>query len=495
MAQAAMLADGGRRMFIDGAWCDAANGATYPVPNPATEEIIGTAPDATVEDMRRAIGAARRAFDEGPWRRATRADRARALERIADGMERRKEELRRQLIAEAGAAYVTHEIQLEQPIQLLRRYAELARTFAFEEELPNRVSQGPMGPQLNSGIVYRQPVGVCGLIPTWNFPLFVAAQKLGPALATGCTMVFKPSPWGPLINLLLAEIVAEADLPPGVVNFVTGQSTAIAEALVADPRIDKVSFTGSVATGKKIMEAAAKTLKRVHLELGGKSVGIYLDADNLEMHAMIAAGPAMFHAGQGCAMSTRVLVPRDVHDAFVEKMVGFVTGMVTIGDPADPGTMLGPVIREERRAKIEEYIAAGKAEGARLACGGGRPKHLKRGYFLEPTIFAEVPNDIRIAREEIFGPVVAVIPFKDEEEAVRIANDSTYGLGGAIYSRDTARAIELAKRIRTGVVWINNGINMIDGPFGGFKESGLGREGGRWGVEEYTEVQQITWRT
>src|SRR5579875_1204337 len=291
------------------------------------------------------------------------------------------------------------------------------------------------------------------------------------------------------------QAVAEADLPPGVVNFVTGQSTAIAEALVADARIDKVSFTGSVATGKKIMEAAAKTLKRVHLELGGKSVGIYLDTNNLEMHAMIAAGPAMFHAGQGCAMSTRVLVPRDVHDAFVEKMVGFVTGMVTIGDPADPGTMLGPVIREERRAKIEEYIAAGKAEGARLACGGGRPKHLPRGYFLEPTIFAEVPNHIRIAREEIFGPVVAVIPFKDEDEAVRIANDSTYGLGGAIYSRDTARAIELAKRIRTGVVWINNGINMIDGPFGGFKESGLGREGGRWGVEEYTEVQQITWRT
>ena len=492
MAQAAVLADGGRRMFIDGAWCEAANGAAYPVPNPATEAIIGTAPDATADDMRRAIAAARRAFDEGPWRRATREDRARALERIADGMERRKEELRRQLVAEAGAAYVTHEIQLEQPIQLLRRYAELARTFAFEEELPHRVSQGPMGPQLNSGVVYRQPVGVCGLIPTWNFPLFVAAQKLGPALATGCTMVFKPSPWGPLINLMLAEIVAEADLPPGVVNFVTGQSAAIAETLVADPRIDKVSFTGSVATGKKIMEAAAKTLKRVHLELGGKSVGIYLDGDNLEMNAMIASGPAMFHAGQGCAMSTRVLVPRDVHDGFVDKMVGFVSGMVTVGDPADPGTMLGPVIREERRAKIEEYIAAGKAEGARLACGGGRPKHLARGWFLEPTIFADVRNDIRIAREEIFGPVVAVIPFEDE--AVKIANDSTYGLGGAIYSRDTGRAIELARRIRTGVVWINNGINMIDGPFGGFKESGLGREGGRWGVEEYTEIQQITWR-
>jgi len=483
-----------RRMFVDGAWAEAASGATYPIPNPATEETIGTAPDASVEDMRRAIAAARRAFDEGPWPRASREDRARALRRIADGMEARKEELRQLLVAEAGATWITHDIQLEQPIRMLRRCAELATSFAFEEPLPTLVSEGALGTTVNCSLVNRQPVGVCGLIPTWNFPLFVTVQKLGPALATGCTMVFKPSPWGPLVNLLLAEIVAEADLPPGVVNFVTGQSTAIAEALVTDPRIDKVSFTGSVATGKKIMAAAAATLKRVHLELGGKSVGIYLDGDNLEMNAMIASGPAMFHAGQGCAMSTRVLVPRDVHDAFVEKMVGFVRGMVTIGDPADPSIMLGPVIREERRRKIEEYIAAGKAEGATLATGGGRPKDQPRGWFLEPTIFCDVRNDIRIAREEIFGPVVSVIPFRDADEAIRIANDSTYGLGGAIYSRDTAKALELAKRIRTGVVWINNGLNFIDAPFGGFKESGIGREGGKYGVEEYTEIQQITWK-
>jgi acyl-CoA reductase-like NAD-dependent aldehyde dehydrogenase len=483
-----------RRMFIDGTWTEAATGATYPIPNPATEETIGTAPDAAVADMERAIAAARRAFDAGPWPRSSRHDRARALGRIADGMERRKEEIRQLLIAEAGAAYLTHEIQIEQPIQLVRRYAELATRFDFEEPLPTRTSQGPMGPQVNSGVVCRQPVGVCGLIPTWNFPLFVTVQKLGPALATGCTMVFKPSPWGPLINLLLAEIIAEADLPPGVVNFVTGQSPAIAEALVSDPRIDKVSFTGSVATGKKITEAAARTLKRVHLELGGKSVGIYLDTDNVETMAMVAAGPTFFHAGQGCAMSTRVLVPKAVHDPFVQRMVDFVGGLVKVGDPADPSTFLGPVIREERRQKIEEYIAAGKEEGATLATGGGRPKDLERGYFLEPTIFCGVRNDLRIAREEIFGPVVSVIPFADADEAIRIANDSTYGLGGAIYSKDTSRALELAKRIRTGVVWINNGINMIDGPFGGFKESGLGREGGRWGIEEYTEIQQITWR-
>jgi len=483
-----------RKMLIDGAWTEATGGATYPVPNPATEEPVGHAPDASVDDMRRAIGAARRAFDEGPWSRSTREDRARALLRIADAMERRKEEMRALLVAEAGATAVTHSMQIETPIEHLRHWADLARTFAFEEPLPPRTSQGPMGPQMNCGVVYRQPVGVCAMIPTWNFPVYVTVQKLGPALATGCTTVFKPSPWGPLINLFLAELVQEADLPPGVVNFVTGQGADIAEALVSDPRIDKVSFTGSVATGRKIIQASAGNLKRVFLELGGKSVGIYLDDDNVQMNAMIASGPAMFHAGQGCAMATRVLVHESVHDGFVENMVGFLRGMVTIGDPADPTTMLGPVIREERRQKIEEYIAAGTAEGATLATGGGRPKDRSRGYFLEPTVFANVRNDQRIAREEIFGPVVSVIPFRDEDEAVRIANDSTYGLGGAIYARDTSRAVELAKRIRTGVVWINNGINMLDGPFGGFKESGIGREGGRWGMEEHTEVQQITWR-
>ncbi len=492
MEQARVIA-ASRRMFIDGKWTEAASGKTYEIPNPATEASIGTAPEASADDMKRAIAAARRAFDDGPWPRTSVHDRARALRTIADGMERRKEELRQLVIAEAGASWLTHDIQIEQPIQMLRNYAALAESFAFEEPLPTRVAQGPLGTQVNCGVVCRQPVGVCGLIPTWNFPLFVTVQKLGPALATGCTMVFKPSPYGPLINLLLAEIIAEADLPPGVVNFVTGQSNAISEALVSDPRIDKVSFTGSVGTGKKILAAAAQTMKRVHLELGGKSVGIYLDGDNIEMNAMIASGPAMFHAGQGCAMSTRVLVPKELHDDFVQKMVDFVQGMVKIGDPADPSTMLGPVIREERRQKIEEYIDAGKRE-ATLATGGKRPKDLARGYFLEPTVFCAVKNDARIAREEIFGPVVSVIPFGDAEEAIRIANDSTYGLGGAIFSRDTARALELAKRIRTGVVWINNGLNMIDGPFGGFKESGLGREGGRWGVEEYTEVQQITWK-
>jgi acyl-CoA reductase-like NAD-dependent aldehyde dehydrogenase len=243
------------------------------------------------------------------------------------------------------------------------------------------------------------------------------------------------------------------------------------------------------------MEAAAKTLKRVHLELGGKSVAIFLDTDNLDMIAPQAASPTFFHAGQGCAMTTRILIPRDAHDPLVQKMVDFVKGMVKVGDPADPSTFLGPVIRDERRQKIEEYIESGKKDGAVLAHGGGRPRELRRGYFLEPTIFCAVPNRARIAQEEIFGPVVSVIPFRDEDEAIRIANDSTYGLGGMVLARDTAKALALAKRIRTGAVWINNGINFLDAPFGGFKESGIGREGGRFGMEEYTEMQQIIWKS
>jgi aldehyde dehydrogenase (NAD+) len=486
---------GASQMFIDGKWTAAASGRTYDVPNPATEETIGAAPDGAVEDMQRAIAAARKAFDEGPWPRSTRHERHRALMRIADALERRKEEMRRLLVAEAAATYIEHSVQVDAPIEQARAYAELVLRFEFEEQLPSRVTMGPFGPQMNCGMVYRHPVGVCGMIPTWNFPVFVAMQKLAPALATGCTMVFKSSPYGPLINLFLAEICAEADLPPGVVNWVTGQSTAISQALCDDPRVDKISFTGSVATGKAIVAAAAKTLKRVHLELGGKSVGLYLDTDNLQMQAMTACGPAMFHAGQGCAMSTRVLVPADKHDDFVATMAGFVQGMVKIGDPADPTVMLGPVIREERRTKIEEYIESGKKEGATLVTGGKRPADHPKGWFLEPTIFANVPNTIRIAREEIFGPVVSVIPYRDVDEAVAIANDSTYGLGGAISSSDVGKAVEVAKRIRTGVVWINNGLlPMSDAPFGGFKESGLGREGGKWGMEEYTEIQQITWK-
>jgi aldehyde dehydrogenase (NAD+) len=482
------------RLYIDGTWSEAAGGATYDIVNPATEQIIARAANATRRDLDRAITAARRAFDEGPWRRTTPRDRASILRRLIDGLEKRKEEMRQWLVACAAAEYVTHPIQLDTPLQLLEHYAELATSFEFEQMLPIVAGQTPMGPQVSNAMAYHQPVGVCGLIPTWNFPLFVTAQKIGPALATGCTMVLKPSPYVPLIDLLIAEVIEACDLPKGVFNVVTGESPDLGAALVESPLVDKISYTGSVATGKRIMAAAAPTLKRVHLELGGKSAAIILDDADLDLVAPYTSGPAFFHAGQGCAMCTRVLVPARKHDALVERLTAFVNGIVRVGDPADPTVMLGPVIREERRQKIEEYIDSGRRQGAVLATGGGRPPDLPRGYFLQPTVFGGVRNDMRIAREEIFGPVLSILPFEDEDAAVRIANDSSYGLGGAIYTNDVPKAIEMAKRIRTGTLNINGAVNLLHTPFGGFKESGIGREGSRWGMMEYTEVQAIAWK-
>jgi acyl-CoA reductase-like NAD-dependent aldehyde dehydrogenase len=481
------------QMYVDGKWVDAQGGRTYAVPNPATEEEFAFAPDGSVADVERAVMAARRAFDEGPWPRTPVAERVAVLHRIADGIERRKEEFRDVLVSAHGAAALTHSHQLDQPIELVRRYAEIARGYAFEEPMPFVEQTTPAGSNLVSTLLVRQPAGVCALIPTWNFPLWVTAQKFAPALAAGCTMVVKPSPWGPLVDLMIAEVAEEAGVPPGVLNVVSGQSPEIGQALVADPRVDKASFTGSNAVGKRIMQSAGANLTRVHLELGGKSALIVLDDYDLGAAVPVAASPAFFHAGQGCAMTTRVLVSRARHDELVAKMKGFVEAIVKVGDPADPGVMLGPVIRPERRDAIEELIASGREQGAELVTGGGRPAGLERGWFVEPTIFGNVRNDMRIAQEEIFGPVVSVLPFGDDDEAVRIANESDYGLFGGILSNDKRRAIELAKRIRTGGVSINGASNAFQKPSGGFKHSGIGRENGRFGLEEYTELQVVMW--
>jgi acyl-CoA reductase-like NAD-dependent aldehyde dehydrogenase len=481
------------RLFVDGKWTEAASGATYAVPNPATEETVALAPDSGREDIARALGAARRAFDSGPWRRSTPAERARVLFRIADAVEKRKEEFRALLVAAHGAEAMTHGIQLETPIAQLRGYAELATRFSWDEPLAPVQGLTAVGMQTVHGVAHHQPAGVCGLIPTWNFPLFVTAEKIGPAIATGCTMVVKPSPWGPLVDLLVAEIIAECDLPPGVFNVVTGQGPELGAELAESPLVDKISFTGSVSIGKKVALAAAGTLKRVHLELGGKSAQIVLDDFDLDAAAPPSAGPAFFHAGQGCAMTTRVLVQRRRHDALVEKMAAFVRAFVKVGNPADPTVILGPLIREERRRAVAGYVASGREEGAELVCGGRAPAALARGFFFEPTIFANVRNDMRIAREEIFGPVVSVIPFEDEEDAIRIANESSLGLFGGILTRDLDKARAIAKRIRAGGVSINGAVNLTQAPFGGFKESGIGREGGVFGLREFTEIQTITW--
>ena len=486
------------RMLVGGRWVEATGGRTYDIPNPATEEIIGHAPDASREDMRAAIDAARRAFEEGSWRKSTPRDRARVLNAIADAMEARKEEMREILIAEAGACWVSHDTQVEWPIRHFRTYADLAIQFPFEQMLPAPPIQSPMGTWNNTSMVHNAPVGVCGLIPTWNFPVFVLAQKIGPALATGNTMVVKPSPYGPLVNLWMAKLIEEAaDLPPGVINWVTGQGAEISQELVSNPSVDKISFTGSIVVGRQILAAGADRLRRVHLELGGKSAHILLDGDNLDMAAPALAAPTFFHSGQGCAMGTRVLVPRSIADKAVEKMVAFVGNrdIVKIGNPADPGCLMGPVVREERRRAIEGYIESGIQQGAKLATGGKRPAGLDSGYFLEPTIFADVDNRLKIAQEEIFGPVVTVTPYSDIDEAIRIANDSDYGLAAMITGTDQVKAVEIGRQLRTGNVWINAGGNIGNAPFGGFKLSGLGREGGMWGMHEFTEVQHIVWRS
>ncbi len=481
------------RLYIDGGWQAPGNGS-FAVLNPATEDVVAEAANASLEDVDRALAAARRAFDSGPWRRTNPRDRAKVLWHLVERLERRKEDIRSLLVSTGGAAWITHPIQLDTPLTLLAQYAEWAERFSFEEMLPPVPSIGPDGNRMNHAMAVYQPVGVCALIPTWNFPFFVTVQKIGPALATGCTMVVKPSPFAPLVDLLIAEEIEHCDLPPGVFNVVTGESPALGARMVESPLVDKVSYTGSVATGKKIMAAASTTLKRVHLELGGKSAAIFLPDADLDAYAMYALTPAFFHAGQGCAMCTRVLVPRERQQALLERLQTFLRTMVQVGNPADPNVTMGPVIRSERRAQIEEYIESAYREGAQLVTGGKRPTHLPKGFFIEPTIFANVTNAMRIAREEIFGPVLSVISYEHVDDAIRIANDSDYGLGGAIYSADIPKAIELAKQIRTGSLNINGAVNLLHTPFGGFKQSGIGREGSKWGLLEYCEIQALAWR-
>jgi acyl-CoA reductase-like NAD-dependent aldehyde dehydrogenase len=486
------------QMYVDGRWLDADSGKTFGVVNPATEEVIGAAPDASRADMRRAMEVARKAFDEGPWPQMPARDRSRIIHQIADGLEAKKEHLRELLTAEVGAAQYLMPIHLDNPIQFMHQYAELAYKLEFEEMLPLFVEEGFLGRTAIQTMVNRQPAGVVAAITTWNFPLYVLAQKLGPALATGCTVVVKPPPYAPLAHLEVAKIIDETDLPKGVFNVVTGEAPDIGEELVSSPLVDKISFTGSVATGKRIAQAAAQHLTRVHLELGGKSAAIVLDDVDLDAAVPSLAANTFVQAGQACAATTRCLLPAKLYDQAIEKMVGFVSN-VKIGDPADPQVLLGPLIREERRAAVERYIQLGRDEGATLVAGGRRPAHLDKGYFLEPTIFGDVRNDMTIAREEIFGPVLSVIRYDDLDEAIRIANDSRYGLSGRVVTKDKAKGIEVAKRLRTGSVMISPGaagmsasIFMV-APFGGFKESGLGREGGKYGVLEFTEMQTITW--
>jgi aldehyde dehydrogenase (NAD+) len=477
------------QLYIDGAWRDPAGGLADTV-NPATEKPIAAAPVGTIVDAEAAITAARRAFDEGTWSSTTGRERSAALLRFKQALQDRYDDLVELVVAEVGAILPMargHHVAL--PIEHLEYWAEAARQPELTS-LPPRTAWQPNGTgRLGAWAVHREPVGVVAAITAYNFPLLINIMKLGPALAAGNTVVLKPSPYTPLTALAIAEAAEVADLPPGVVNVVTG-GLDVGTALTTDPRVDLVSFTGSDAVGAAIMAQAAPTLKRVVLELGGKSPLIVRADADLDVAAAAGLMGFTFQAGQGCALTTRHLVHEKVYDAYVER-VAAAAGALRVGDPADPATQMGPLIREAARERVQGFVDDAVAAGARIATGGGRPAG--PGYFVEPTLLTSVTPDLPVVRKEIFGPVGVVLPFSDDDEAIRLANDSEFGLDGHIVSADTGTAFELACRLRTGSVSINGGSGYFNpqAPMGGYKRSGIGRENGTVGLDEYRQLKTI----
>ncbi|MBW0106374.1 aldehyde dehydrogenase family protein [Pseudonocardia sp. KRD-291] len=475
-------------MLIDGDLGEAVSGRRYDNVNPATEQVLGRTADAGAEDMDRAIAAARRAFDETEWS-TDRELRKRCLSQLQTALEDEKEALRAELVAEAGAPVaVTHIAQLEWPLtDGLRAPMALIDSFAWERELPDTNLIGP-----SHRAVWKEPVGVVAAIVPWNFPFEVTINKLGPALAAGNTVVLKPAPDTPWNATRIGRIVAElTDFPAGVVNVVPTSDDAVAQLLVTDPRVDMVSFTGSTGVGRRIVELAAPTMKRTLLELGGKSAMLVLDDADLAAVLPQAGMGACMHAGQGCALTTRVLLPRATYEQGVE-ILAEVFARLPYGDPADPQNISGPQINARQRDRVLGYIDKGRDEGARVVVGGGRPAHLSAGYFVEPTLLSDVHNSMAVAREEIFGPVLTVLPYDDDAHAVRIANDSSYGLSGAVFSASLDRGLATARQIRTGSINVNGGLFYgSDAPYGGYKQSGLGRQGGLEGFEQHLQTKTV----
>ncbi|MFI9636040.1 aldehyde dehydrogenase [Nocardia sp. NPDC051929] len=481
-----LLPADGSRLLIGGKLVEGADGVFATV-NPATEEVLGLAADANAADLDAAVDAARTAFDETDWSR-DRAFRARCLAQLRTALESHVEELREITIAEVGAPrMLTSGPQLEGPVADLGYAAGLPETYAWETDLG---VAAPMGIKTRR-VLRREPIGVVGAITPWNFPHQINFAKLGPALAAGNTVVLKPAPDTPWCAAAVGAIIAEeTDIPAGVVNIVTSADHTLGARLTADPRVDMISFTGSTATGRAVMTGAATTLKKAFLELGGKSAFIVLDDADIAAACSVAAFSVCVHAGQGCALSTRLLVPRAAYDRAVQAAAATLGG-IEPGDPADPRTVCGPLISERQRARVERYLDIARAEGGRIVVGGGRPDR-ERGFFVEPTLIADVPNSSTVAREEIFGPVLVIIPHDGDEDAVRIANDSPYGLSGSVWGNDPERIRRVTEGVRTGTLSVNGGIwYSADVPFGGYKQSGLGREMGIAGFEEYLETKVI----
>lgn len=500
--------------FIEGKWTAENAFGTIEVVDPATEEVIGRVVDGGAKQAVMAIEAARRAFDEGPWPWMSVRERAKILQRFSEILSERQPELRDLVVSEIGSTcFLTDFLQVGGAIEASQYYSEWVEHDLTWIEMPGGPKISPTG--IGGTAVVREPVGVVGVITPFNFPFSINLQKCLPALAVGCTVVLKPHPWTPMNALELAKVAVEAGIPPGVFNVVVGGGE-VGEELATHPAVDMIAFTGSTATGRRIREVSASTMKRAQLELGGKSAHIVLDDVSETDVAGLGFGQVLMHSGQACVAASRLLLPEAYLDAYIEG-VKAMAPMLIVGDPRDPATVVGPLIREQQRERVESYVKSALDEGATLVVGGKRPAHLQRGFYYEPTAFVNCRNDMRICQEEIFGPVITVITYKTQEEAIRIANDSIFGLAGVVMTSNAARGFNVARQVRTGSVIVQTtggggdlgpnpgngqgpgwssperGLFNGGGPFGGFKQSGLGREQGRWGFEEFTEIKSISW--
>jgi aldehyde dehydrogenase (NAD+)/betaine-aldehyde dehydrogenase len=468
------------KIYIDGSWVASSGTGTMDVIDSVTEEVMATIPAGTADDVDRAAKAARAAFDG--WAATSREERGKYLTRIGEALGARIDEIATVISRETGMVKPLSKIvQVGLPINSFTSAAKLLETFAFEEELGN-------------SLIVREPIGVVGCITPWNYPLHQIAAKVAYAMAAGCTVVLKPSEIAPIDAFVLAEIIHEVGLPAGVFNLVSGDGPTVGEAIASHPDVDMVSFTGSTRAGKRVAELASQSVKKVALELGGKSANILLDdLDDAAFAKAVGAGlgACFLNSGQTCSALTRLLVPRSRLGAAEEAAAAAVNGFA-VGDPFDPASKLGPLASAAQRDRVNGYIQAGIDEGATLVAGGpGAPEGLDRGFYVRPTVFSGVRPDMKVAQEEIFGPVLVILPYDGEDDAVRIANGVVYGLSGGVWGADKERATRVAKRLRTGQVAVNGGAFNPNAPFGGYKQSGVGREYGPFGLEEFLEVKAI----
>lgn len=476
-------------LFINGERSEPSTGDYIDVTNPATGVAIAQVPNGAMEDVDRAVSAARVAFDQGDWRKMAPQERSKVLYKIASLIMANAQELAMLEVAASGGT-ISRVVALDIPavVDLFMTLAEEIKDYPFVENLPPRPLPEPVHTQ-----VFKEPIGVCGLITAWNGPLLLAGMKLAPALAAGNTVVIKPATITPTSTLRLIEIIAEA-LPKGVVNVVTGPGAKIGDALTSHPGVDKISFTGSTEVGRSIQKMAADSLKRVTLELGGKGAAIVMPDADLERTAYGALFGVYLNSGQACESGTRLLVHESIHDQLLDKLASISNAMV-LGDPMDPATGMGPMSTGSHCSKVLGYIESAVAEGARIVCGGKRAQvsGCEGGFFVEPTVISDVTNDMKVAREEIFGPVISVIKYRTTEEAIAIANDSDYGLSAGVWTEDVVQAQAIARDLRAGSIWINDWHMMrTDAPFGGYKQSGYGREFGKYSLASYLETKAVS---